>query len=114
MKIISVTLYIYTFPVCYKKIYGVINMQQITHYEGLPVQYTEIFKAVERMKIFSKDFFAIIFFFFFFTRNMDCGCSLEPPGRGGSNGYPRSVFWGGIGMPLHTSRYAPAYPSFAI
>ena len=24
--------------------------------------------------------------------NIDCGCSLEPPRRGGSNEYPQSVF----------------------
>ena len=26
------------------------------------------------------------------AQNMDCGYSLEPPQRGGSNEYPQSVF----------------------
>ena len=26
------------------------------------------------------------------AQNIDCGYSLEPPGRGGSNGYPQSMF----------------------
>ena len=28
-----------------------------------------------------------------FTQNIDCGYSLEPPQRGGSNEYPQSMFW---------------------
>ena len=35
-------------------------------------------------------------FFFFFAQNIDCGYSLEPPRRGGSNEYPQSMFWAGI------------------
>ena len=27
------------------------------------------------------------------AQNIDCGCSLEPPRRGGSNEYPQSMFW---------------------
>ena len=26
------------------------------------------------------------------AQNIDCGYSLEPPRRGGSNGYPQSMF----------------------
>ena len=26
------------------------------------------------------------------AQNIDCGCSLEPPRRGGSNEYPQSIF----------------------
>ena len=33
-----------------------------------------------------------IFFFFFFAQNIDCGYTLEPPRRGGSNVYPQSMF----------------------
>ena len=28
------------------------------------------------------------------AQNIDCGYSLEPPRRGGSNGYPHSMFLG--------------------
>ena len=31
-------------------------------------------------------------FFHIFARNIDCGYSLEPPHRGGSNEYPQSMF----------------------
>ena len=31
-------------------------------------------------------------FFKFLLKNIDCGYSLEPPRRGGSNEYPQSTF----------------------
>ena len=31
-------------------------------------------------------------FFLFLLKNVDCGYSLEPPSRDGSNGYPQSMF----------------------
>ena len=37
-----------------------------------------------------------IFFFYIFlisAQNIDCGYTLEPPRRGGSNKYPQSMFW---------------------
>ena len=33
-----------------------------------------------------------ILFFLFLLKNIDCGYSLEPPRRGGSNEYPQSMF----------------------
>ena len=39
------------------------------------------------------------------AQNIDCGYTLEPPRRGGSNEYPQSMFWSKnkkIGIPLHT------------
>ena len=30
--------------------------------------------------------------FYTSAQNIDCGCSLEPPRRGGSNEYPQSMF----------------------
>ena len=30
------------------------------------------------------------------AQNMNCGYSLEPPHRGGSNEYPQSMFWAEI------------------
>ena len=32
-------------------------------------------------------------FFLFLHKNIDCGYSLEPPRRGGSNEYPQSTFY---------------------
>ena len=34
----------------------------------------------------------IYLFFLFLLQNIDCGYSLEPPHRGGSNVYPQSMF----------------------
>ena len=44
--------------------------------------------------------------FLIFAQNIDCGYTLEPPRRGGSNEYPQSI--------NKKNRYIPAYPSFAI
>ena len=40
-----------------------------------------------------------------FLLKTDCGYTLEPARRGGSNEYPQSMFWSKnkkIGIPLHT------------
>ena len=37
-----------------------------------------------------------IIFFLFPLKHIDCGYSLEPPRRGGSNEYPHSMFWAEI------------------
>ena len=38
-------------------------------------------------------FTGIYIIFVISAQNIDCGYSLEPPRRGGSNEYPQSVFW---------------------
>ena len=48
--------------------------------------------------------------FHFFAQNIDCGYSLEPPHRGGSNEYPQSMFWAEIRKIIYT----PVNPSFTI
>ena len=48
--------------------------------------------------------------FLIFAQNIDCGYTLEPPRRGGSNEYPQSMFW----SKNKKNKYVPAYPSFAI
>ena len=53
---------------------------------------------------------ALIHFFLIFAPNIDCGYTLEPPHRDGSNEYPQSMFW----SKNKKNRYTPAYPSFAI
>ena len=47
--------------------------------------------------------------FLIFAPNIDCGYTLEPPRRGGSNEYPQSMFW----SKNKKNRLTPAYPSFA-
>ena len=34
----------------------------------------------------------ILIFFIFLLKSIDCGYSLDPPPRGGSNEYPQSMF----------------------
>ena len=55
-----------------------------------------------QLKIF--DIFLIV------AQNIDCGYTLEPPRRGGSNEYPQSMFW----SKNKKNRYTPANPSFTI
>ena len=43
-------------------------------------------------------------------QNIDCGYSLEPPRRGGSNEYPHSMFYAEIRKIMYT----PVNPSFTI
>ena len=56
--------------------------------------------------------FQLNFFYIFliFAQNIDCGHTLEPPRRGGSNECPQSMFW----SKNKKNRYTPANPSFAI
>ena len=44
------------------------------------------------------------------AQNIDCGYSLEPPRRGGSNEYPQSMFWAEIRKIMYT----PVNPSFTM
>ena len=77
------------------------------------------------IQIFFSFFLFIFFFFFFFflavslemfctylifAQNIDCGYTLEPPHRGDSNEYPKSMFL----IKNRKNRYTPANPSFAI
>ena len=59
------------------------------------------------MENFQRKMFDI---FLIFAQNIDCGYTLEPPRRGGSNEYPQSMFW----SKSKKNRYTPAYPSFAV
>ena len=73
-----------------------------THYENMPIQiYWKFYH--QKMKI-------LIFFFHISAQNIDCGYSLEPPRRGGSNGYPQSMFWAEIRKIM----YIPVHPSFTV
>ena len=65
-----------------------LNAQTTTHYENMPVQICSKFyhQNNENFQIKNSDIFHI------FAQNIDCGYSLEPPRRGGSNEYPQSIF----------------------
>ena len=58
------------------------------HYENMPIQIHRKFHLQELKKnqIKNSDIFHIS------AQNIDCGYSLEPPRRGGSNEYPQSMF----------------------
>ena len=65
------------------------------HYENTPIQiYWKFYNKKKKEKVSDKkikkkkksDIFIFIL-------NIDCGYSLEPPRRGGSNEYPQSMFF---------------------
>ena len=58
------------------------------HYKNSPMQYTAIFFDCENENCQLK----IFYIFLIFAQNVDCGYTLEPPHRGGSNEYPQSMF----------------------
>ena len=70
------------------------------------MQYTEMIFSCKNENFIRK----IVDIFLIFAQNIDCGYTLEPPRRGGTNEYPQSMFWG----TNKKNRYTPAYPSFAI
>ena len=76
---------------CFKK-------QNMEHYENMPIQI--YWKFSTKKWTFSdknSDSFRIS------AQNIDCGYSLEPPRRGGSNEYPQSMF-------LSTNKKNNVYP----
>ena len=66
----------------------------------------EFFLVVKNLKFHYKCFDI----FLSIAQNIDCGYTLEPPRRGGSNEYPQSMFL----SKNKKNRYTPAYPSFTI
>ena len=73
---------------------------------------TRLFKYIEnftteKWKFSDKSFFDI---FHISAHDIDCGYSLEPPRRGGSNKYPQSMF----GAEIRKIMYTPVNPSFTI
>ena len=64
------------------------------------MQYTKIFSPV-KIENFQWKIFDI---FLIFAQNIDCGYTLEPPRRGGSNEYPQSMFC----SKNKKNRYTPA------
>ena len=64
------------------------DSMESANYENIPMQYIEIFKIVKNENFQWKNFDIVLIF----AQNIDCGYSLEPPRRGGSNMYPQSMF----------------------
>ena len=65
------------------------SIYTVSHYENTPIQIYRNFttKEKENFQIKNSDNFHIS------AQNIDCGYSLEPPRRGGSNQYPQSMFF---------------------
>ena len=75
--------------------------------------YSNFFRSkIDNFQRKSFDIFLIFAFdiFLIFAQNIDCGYTLEPPRRGGSNEYPQYMFW----SKNKKNRYTRAYPSFSI
>ena len=70
--------------------------------------YSNILKILqpktENFQIKNSDIFHIS------AQNIDCGYSLEPPRRGGSNVYPQSMF----SSKTRKIMYTPVNPSFTV
>ena len=71
-------------------------------------KYTENSTRATKNENFLDKNFDIIFFIS--AQNIDCGNSLEPPRRGGSNEYPQFMFLEEIRRIIYT----PVNPSFTI
>ena len=80
---------------------------QCYHYENTPIQIHRKFhrKKTENFQIKNSDMFHIS------AQNIDCGYSLEPPWRGGSNEYPQSMFFL---AEIRKILYTPVNPSFTV
>ena len=77
--------YVYTTIVYVLELYFIIN------YENLPMQYTEIFFSDLKIENFHQK--VSFYIFIIFAQNIDCGFTLEPPRRDGSNEYLQSMSW---------------------
>ena len=68
-----------------------------------------IYSNISQLKnvLFQMNFLNI---FLIFAQNIDCGNTLKPPQRGGSNEYPQSMFWNKNMKKMYT----PVNPSFTI
>ena len=80
-----------------------ITLWQI-HCENMPMHYLLIFHGCKN------DNFQMIFFFIL-AKHIECGYSLEPPHRGGSNEYPHSMCLAKI---RRKKTNTPVNPSFTI
>ena len=76
------------------------------HYANMSVQYTAIFHGCKNDNFQMKNFDI----FLIFAQNIDCGYSLEPPQRGGSNEYRQSMFW----SKNKKNMYTRVNPTFSI
>ena len=81
------------------------------------VQYitkTRLFKYTENFTAKNENFqIKNVYILHISDQNIDCGYSLEPPPRGGSNDYPQSMFLN-RNKKNNVIMYPPVNPSFII
>ena len=85
-QIVSVPAFSYLLSICTKQAHEV-NTMSITKtclYNFGPLK--------PHFYIVKLGFTGVYIIFLFLLKNIDCGYSLEPPRRGGSNEYPQSMF----------------------
>ena len=62
------------------------------HHENIPTHVYNFDPLKPHFYIVKLGFAGVQVIFLISAQNMDCGYSLEPPRRGGSNEYPQSMF----------------------
>ena len=67
--------------------------KQTLHEETSRKHYYIIWPLKPHFYIVKLGFTGVYIIFLISAQNIDCGYSLEPPRRGGSNEYPQSMFW---------------------
>ena len=70
------------------KHFALVNLDRRNKQIIYRIENSKIFKVVKK-ETFQLKFLDI---FLIFAQNIDCGDTLEPPRRGGSNEYPKSMF----------------------
>ena len=70
-----------------KYFYSQSSYRKTVHHENMPMQYTGKVFGCKNENFHWKN----LDIFLIFAQNIDCGYTLEPPWRGGSNEYPQSV-----------------------
>ena len=69
----------------------VLNMDAFRFYIGKTCP-CNVYPLEPQFYIAKLGYAGVYLFFLFLLQNIDCGYSLEPPRRGGSNMYPQSLF----------------------
>ena len=77
----------------------ILNRKLLTYVQTLSITKTCLYNfdpLKPHFYIVKLGFTGVYITFLISAQNIDCGYSLEPPRRGGSNEYPQSMFWAEI------------------
>ena len=88
------------YKLCLIRVYKQVGKQWRTisqHRDAITKTYLYNFDPLKpHLYIVKLGFTGVYIIFLISAQNIDCGYSLEPPRRGGSNKYPQSLFWAEI------------------